>query len=68
MRHLIIAVGAIALFTSITGSASAGTGHWYCTTDGIKSWTMDAGAKDAHGWSFVGDSATYKTDGHCAKQ
>ncbi len=45
--------------------ASAAAGHWYCTADGIKSWTADASAADAHGWSYDGDRTAYHDKGHC---
>jgi hypothetical protein len=67
MRSIITAafVATLALCASAT-SSSAGSGHWYCTGDGIKSWTADT-ATDAKGWSYSGDRASYKDPGHCAK-
>ena len=66
MRGFIAAsiVAAVALFAAVPAGAEGG--HWYCTADGIKSWTTGSAA-DAKGWSFVGDRGTYKSDGHCAK-
>ena len=67
MRHTIAAafLAAIAVTGSALPATSAATGHWYCTGDGIKSWTANADAKDAHGWSYDGDRAVYKDQGHC---
>jgi hypothetical protein len=48
-------------------NASAATGHWYCTGDGIKSWTSNTDTMDAHGWSYSGDRTVYKDGGHCQK-
>jgi hypothetical protein len=62
MRH----VFAAAFLSVIAFSpANAATGHWYCTGDGIKSWTSDAAASDAHGWKYDGDRAAYHDKGHC---
>jgi hypothetical protein len=67
MRSIITAAAfaTIALCASATTS-SAGTGHWYCTSDGIKSWTTDT-ATDAKGWSYSGERSSYKDAGHCSK-
>jgi hypothetical protein len=61
MRH----VFAAAFLSVIAFSpANAATGHWYCTGDGIKSWTAGA-ATDAHGWSYDGDRTSWHDKGHC---
>ena len=66
MRKLLAAAFLSAI--AMTGSTSAAsTAHWYCTGDGIKSWTSDTGAKDAQGWTYSGDRTSYKAAGHCAK-
>jgi hypothetical protein len=62
MRHLIVAAF---LGVLVISPATAATGHWYCTADGIRSWTYDTAAADAHGWAYDGDRATYKDKGHC---
>ena len=61
MRPLIAAA-----FLSILAfsPANAADGHWYCTSDGIKSWTTSP-ATDAHGWKYDGDRAAYHDKGHC---
>ena len=68
MRQVIAAalLSVCALWTST--SAAAGSGHWYCTADGIKSWTSDGGATDASGWTYSGDKSVYKDGGHCTKK
>jgi hypothetical protein len=66
---------AIALFLSTmalsalvpTAASSAASGHYYCTSDGIKSWTTDADKKDGRGWTYSGDRATYGDSGKCTK-
>ena len=67
MRHTIAAafLAAVAITASALPATSATAGHWYCTGDGIKSWTTNAAASDAHGWSYDGDRAVYKDPGHC---
>ncbi len=69
MRHFTIAafLAIIAVTGSALPAASAPAGHWYCTGDGIKSWTSGTAA-DAHGWTYMGtDRTAYKDGGHCAK-
>jgi hypothetical protein len=58
-------VAGVALCASVT-SSSAGAGHWYCTSDGIKSWTTES-TGDSKGWSYSGDRSSYKDSGHCSK-
>ena len=58
-RHLVCDVqrrqgAAWAVAGSALPATSASAGHWYCTADGIKSWTTGA-ATDAHGWTYAGD-------------
>jgi hypothetical protein len=61
-----LSVLAASAFTST--SSAAPVGHWVCTSDGIKSWTSDTAATDAHGWKYDGaDRTSYKDGGHCAK-
>ena len=68
MRHVIAAafLSVCALWTST--SAAAGSGHWYCTADGIKSWTLDPNTSDAAGWTYGGNRSSYKDGGHCSKK
>jgi hypothetical protein len=69
MRHVLAAALLVTVAFSIsTTAASAASGHWYCTSDGIKSWTSDTGASDASGWTYSGDKSVYKDGGHCAKK
>ena len=58
----------LAAMVLLTGSASAATGHWVCTADGIKSWTSDPNTSDAAGWAYGGDRSAYKDGGHCSKK
>ena len=64
MRFVTAVLVLIAL--SATNATAAG-GHWYCTADGIRSWTSSPDAMDAKGWSYSGDRTAYKDSGHCAK-
>jgi hypothetical protein len=69
MRNIITAafLAAIAVAASALPAASATGSHWYCTGDGIKSWTTGA-ATDASGWAYKGtDRTVYKDGGHCEK-
>jgi len=66
MRLVTTAIVFAVLALSV-GSASAGTGHWVCTADGIKSWTSSLDTKDASGWSYSGDRTAYKDAGACKK-
>jgi hypothetical protein len=65
MRQIIAAVFVLAF--SATPSLAA-SGHWYCTADGIKSWTSDPNTSDAAGWNYSGDRSSYKDGGHCSKK
>lgn len=69
MRKLATAMflSTIVISALVPTTASSGTGHYYCNADGIKSWTTDAGKKDAAGWTYSGDRASYKDGGHCSK-
>ncbi len=70
MRKVLAAVFLAALAASaFTATSFAATnGHWVCTSDGIKSWTTDTAATDAHGWSYQGtDRTSYKDSGKCSK-
>ena len=59
MRSIITAAAFATLaFCASATTSAAGTGHWYCTSDGIKSWTTSA-ATDAHGWKYDGDRTAY---------
>jgi len=60
------AFSCVALFAFST-SSMAGTGHWYCTSDGIKAWSTDASKKDAAGWTYSGDTSSYADGGKCKK-
>ncbi|HTP75717.1 MAG TPA: hypothetical protein VMJ73_01955 [Rhizomicrobium sp.] len=48
-------------------AALSGAGHYYCTGDGIKSWSTDDSKKDAPGWTYSGDRTSYKDGGKCTK-
>ncbi len=65
--RIVTTAALLAVLALSTTSASAGTGHWYCTGEGIKSWTSSADLLDAKGWAYSGDRTTYKDAGHCAK-
>ncbi|HUO89687.1 MAG TPA: hypothetical protein VMU08_10965 [Rhizomicrobium sp.] len=69
MRHVLVAALLVTVALSVSATAaSAATGHWVCTADGIKSWTSDGGATDASGWTYSGDKSVYKDGGHCTKK
>ncbi len=68
MRQVVTAafLAVIAVAGSALPATSASAGHWYCTADGIKSWTTSTAATDAHGWTYAGtDRTVYKDGGHC---
>ncbi len=57
----------LAALTLLSTGANAATGHWYCTADGIKSWTSSPDTLDAKGWAYSGDRTAYKDGGSCKK-
>jgi len=57
----------LATLVLLSTGANAATGHWYCTGDGIKSWTSSVDTLDAKGWSYSGDRTAYKDGGNCKK-
>jgi hypothetical protein len=67
MRHVIVAAFLVSV-ALISSTASAATGHWVCTSDGIKTWTSDTGTNDANGWTYNGDKSVYKDSGKCTKK
>jgi hypothetical protein len=67
MHKLATAVLLSTLAIVASTAALSGTGHYYCTGDGIKTWTSDESKKDATGWAYSGDRASYKDGGKCTK-
>jgi hypothetical protein len=65
--RIVMTASLLALLALAAGPAQAGAGHWYCTADGIRSWTTDSAMMDAKGWKYSGDRNTYRDGGHCAK-
>ncbi len=57
----------VAVLALLSSGATAATGHWVCTGDGIKSWTSSLDMLDAKGWAYSGDRTKYKDDGACKK-
>ena len=64
----VIAAALLAAVASLTSPSYAASGHWYCTADGIKSWTMNPNMSDASGWTYSGDRSSYSDSGHCTKK
>ena len=62
-----LAAAAFAALVLGTTAANAAAGHYVCSADGIKSWTTDASATDAKGWTYSGDRTSYKDKGTCKK-
>jgi hypothetical protein len=68
MRHVSVAAFLVSVLLASSTASAATTGHWYCTSDGIKSWTTDTATTDAHGWTYSGDKSVYKDGGKCEKK
>ena len=57
----------VAVLALLSSGASAATGHWVCTGDGIRSWTSNTDTLDAKGWAYSGDRTKYGDGGSCKK-
>ncbi len=68
MRQIFAGAFLTALALLASPAAATGSGHWYCTADGIKSWTMDPNTSDASGWNYSGNRSAYKDGGKCDKK
>jgi hypothetical protein len=68
MRQVFAAAFLTAVALWASPSAATGSGHWFCTGDGIKSWTDNPNMSDASGWNYSGNRSAYKDDGKCEKK